>query len=300
MFFILFVIFIILVFAIPELKYIVFHLPNTLYWFFKDVYYYFAHKNYNICPEFGKIRCNVASGSQVFGCGKTLSLVRYARLIYKRYDNLDVWSSEDNKLVKQHIHIISNVKLVDIPYIPFVSEEQFTHLDEIFKSNNWGKMDIVIFLLDESGAIFNSRNFRTNISPEFLTKLLQSRKNKMALYMTSQRFQFQDKILRESMSLVTTCKKFWRIVTLRDYDAYEVENCTNTNMLKPVSTRIYLATDLDYYSYDTRELIDKLVKESKDGNNYLDTSEILLTRGGENVGKEFATGVKRRYRTKSR
>lgn len=238
---------------------------------------------------------NVADSEQVFGCGKTLSLVKYAKYIYKKYDGLQVWDAKAKKFCTQHIHIISNVNLYDIPYIEWQSEEQFTRLEEF----GFPEQDITIFLLDEIGTIFNSRTFRTNISPEFLTKLLQSRKNKMALYSTSQRFLFTDKILRESCSTVTTCKKFWRFITLRDYNAYDLENTNNPQLLKPIRTTIWLAKDEDYNSYDTEQLIEKL-KRNKD--DILSTEEILNTRGDfvsgiDNISQKHLRRTKqRRYR----
>lgn len=258
----------------------------------KDIYYYFKHKKYNECHEFGKIRMNVAAGDQVFGCGKTLSLVKFARHIYKKYNGLQVWDSKAGKFCTQHIHIISNVNLYDIPYIEWESEEQFTNLEQY----GFPDQDITIFLLDEIGTIFNSRTFRTNISPEFLTKLLQSRKNKMCLYSTSQRFLFTDKILRESCSTVTTCRKFWRFITLSDYNAYDLENTTNPALLKPIRSSIWLAKDEDYNSYDTEQLIEKL-KRNKD--DIMSTDEILRTRGDsingiDNISQKHFRRMKQR------
>lgn len=239
-----------------------------------DLYKYFKYKRYNNCNEFGKIRLNSAKTSQVFGCGKTLSLVRTAVHVYKTYDNKLVWSEKENKFVRQHIHIISNVKLFGVPYIPWTGEGQFINIDKY----NFGSEDITIFLLDEVGTIFNSRQFRNNISMEFLTRLLQSRKNKMALYMTSQRFQFTDKILREACSTVTTCRKVWRFIEQCDYDAFDAENVSNVTLIKPLSRKIWFASDKDYQSYDSYQLIEGLSKDAKD---FLSTSEILETYGNQ-------------------
>ena len=192
----------------PFLRYVVTHPFLVVRHACVDMYKYIRYKRYNNCNEYGLIRLNSAKTSQVFGCGKTLSLVRQAKYVYNRYNNKKVWDEEEKCFVTQKIHIISNVRLYDIPYIEFIGESQFIDIDKL----GFDKQDIIIYLLDEAGAIFNSRQFRDNISMEFLTRLLQSRKNKMALYMTSQRFQFTDKILRESCSYVTTCKKIWRII----------------------------------------------------------------------------------------
>ena len=109
-----------------------------------------------------------------------------------------MWDSDQEKFVVQKIHIISNVELYNVPYVKFTGVNQIIDIDKF----GFDSQDITIYLLDESGAIFNSRNFRDNISTEFLTRLLQSRKNKCCLYMTSQRFQFTDKILREVCNMV--------------------------------------------------------------------------------------------------
>lgn len=261
------------IFRFPFLRYIIFHLFTVIPLAIIDFYKYIKYKKYNLCPEFGKIRLNSAKTSQVFGCGKTLSLVRSAIHIYKKYNNKIVWDEEQNKFVTQHIHIISNVKLFGVPYTPWIGEDQFINIDKL----GFDHMDVTIFLLDEVGSIFNSRKFRDNISMEFLTRLLQSRKNKMALYMTSQRFQFTDKILRESCATVTTCRKFWRLIEQCDYDAFEAENAVNVNLLSPIKTTVWLATDKDFESYDSYQLIESLVKEDPHG--FLDTNEILETYG---------------------
>lgn len=271
------IIFIVIFFILakfPMLRFIVLHPFQVIPHAISDGYNYIKYKKYNNCMEYGKIRLNSAKTSQVFGCGKTLSLVKIATAVYYRYNNKPVWSDKEKKFVTQKIHIISNVALYNVPYIPWKDETQFTMIDKM----GFPEQDIIIYLLDEAGTIFNSRQFRDNISMEFLTRLLQSRKNKMCLYMTSQRFQFTDKILRESCSVVTTCQKKWRIIELCDYDAFEVENVANVSMLRPIATKYWLAKDRDYHSYDSYQLIEKL-KKVNDSNGFLSTEEILNTYG---------------------
>lgn len=256
---ILFFIVLLFILSAPNLIFFVlFNFPLIFTLGFSDIYYYFKHKKYNECHEFGKIRLNSAKGSQVFGCGKTLTLVRQAVEIYKKYNDKLVWSENEKKFVKQHIHIISNVTLYDVPYIKWEGVNQFTELEKY----GFPEQDVTLFLLDESGVIFNSRNFRDNISVSMLTTLLQSRKNKICLYMTSQRFQFTDKLLRQSCSTITTCRKWWRIVEVCEYDAFSVENALNPSLVKPLSTRYWIAKDKDYHSYDSYQLIETFVKNN--------------------------------------
>ena len=288
---IIFLVFGYLFIMFPLLRFCIFHPFTVLKNAIVDGYKYIRYKRYNNCYEYGLIRLNSAKTSQVFGCGKTLSLVRQAVHVYNQYNNKKVWSEDKKCFVTQKIHIISNVRLYDVPYIEWVGESQFTDIDKM----GFEEQDIIIYLLDEVGTIFNSRNFRDNISMEFLTRLLQSRKNKMALYMTSQRFIFTDKILRESCSIVTTCRKIWRFIELCDYDAYEVENVINVSMLKPIKVRWWLAKDKDYHSYDSYQLIENLKKANEDG-LLLSTEEILSTYGDTTGSIDNSTHLQRKYR----
>lgn len=250
-------------------------------WSFIDIYYYFKHKKYNLCKEYGMIRLNTASTNQVFGCGKTLLLVIRAFYIYNKYNNKFVYDEVNKKFVIQKVHIISNVELFGIPYVKFSSVNQLIEIDKF----GYPDQDVTIFLLDESGAIFNSRNYRDNISTDLLTRLLQSRKNKMALYMTSQRFAFTDKILREVCNEVTTCRKWWRIVKTVNYNAYDLENAINPDLVKPLSTRYYFIFNSDYSKYNSYQLVEELRKDYKPG-DYLNTSEILQNYGSNDGSLE--------------
>lgn len=282
---ILFVAIVIIIFMFPQLViFILTNIHNFIPWGIRDIFLYFKHHDYDLCKEYGNIRLNCATDSQVFGCGKTLMLVIRARHIYKRFNNRKVWDSHSNKFVVQHVHIVSNVELFDVPYIKFESVQQLIEIEKF----GFPEQDITLFLLDESGAIFNSRNFRDNISTEFLTRLLQSRKHKIALYMTSQRFQFTDKILREVCSQVTCCRKWWRIVKTTNYDAYDMENAISVNMLKPRSKKYTFIFDKDYHSYNSYQLVEDLRKNYKPG-DYLNTAEILETYGQSTPNLELVS-----------
>lgn len=268
---ILFVVFLIF----PNLTFFIFtNFHHFIKWAFIDSYFFFKHKEYNRCKEFGMIRLNCAFGNQVFGCGKTLMLVIRAISIYKMYNDKWVYDKDSDLFVRQKIHIISNVELYGVPYIKFTGVNQLIDIEKY----HFGENDITLFLLDESGAIFNSRQFRDNISPEFLTRMLQSRKHKVALYMTSQRFQFTDKILREVCNEVTMCRKWWRIVKTSNYSAYDLENAVNPSLLRPKSVYYRFIFDKDYNSYNSLQLVEQLRKDYVP-NMYLNTDEILATYG---------------------
>ena len=67
---------------------------------------------------------------------------------------------------------------------------------------------------------------------------------------------------------------------LQDFDAYALENCSNPDMIKPLSTRFYFATNDLYNSYDTTYTVKALKQQLEDG-DLLDTAEILQRIGDD-------------------
>lgn len=283
------------IFVVSNLSMFFFVLTNFHHFCFygvKDIFDYIKKRKYNLFTNYGRIIMYTGSGSQVFGSGKTLSMIRDVISIYNYYDNKKVYDEENNKWDIQNIRIISNVELYGVPYIKFNNVNQFVDIDKY----EFGEMDIVLYVLDESGAIFNSREFRNNISPEFLTTLLQSRKNKCVLYMTSQRLQFTDKILREICSTVVGCKKYWRIVCNYDYNPLDLEYALNPEIIRPVAKRYWFATDKTFKTYNTYQLVENL-KKNYNANDFLSTEEILATYGAAAEGsKDNSTRIKKKYR----
>ena len=293
---ILVVAFVLAFLMLPYFRFYILHPFTCLKNTFRDIYLYYKHKKYNECKEFGKVFMFVASGSKAFGSGKTLSMIRWVRLLYKKYNNLDVWDDEKNGFVKQRIIVISNVEFKDIPYIPFRGRSQFTEIDKLEHTEH----DIIIFCIDEASTEFNSRNYKDNLPTDFLVRLLQVRKNKCSLVLTSQRFGFTDKVLRSICSTVTTCKIWWRIVRLQDFDAYALENCSNPEMITPLSTRFYFADDQLFKSYDTTYTVEKL-KQQLDDNEILSTSEILSQIGDSGNNVEVVTPrLRKRFRERKK
>lgn len=264
----------VVVMMFPFIRFIILHPVTSARWGLHDIIDYIKHKRANECQAYGKVFMFSASDAQAFGSGKTLSMVRWVRHMYKRYNGLQVWDEDTKSFVNQRIIVISNVVFNDIPYIPFRGREQFTNLDMLPHTEH----DILLFVIDEAGMEFNSRNYKDNLPTDFLVRLLQVRHNKCALVMTSQRFTFVDKVLRQICGVVTTCKKKWRIVRLQDYDAYMLENAQNPELIQPISTRYYLATDKLFKSYDTTYNVEKLKYQLESG-DLLNTEEILAKIG---------------------
>lgn len=282
--FLLIVFFVIFFIMKPMFRHAVLHPFKTIKWAYHDVYYYIKYKRYNEFKGYGKIENYIASASQAFGCGKTLTMVNQVKHIYNMYNDKYVYDFDKEIFVKQHIRVISNVAFTDIPYIPFTGITQFARIEEYYKKpcypyeEPFQPQDIVIFAVDEIGHVFNSRDFKTNFSTETLTRMLQVRKNKVLWIGTSQRWGLVDKIIRETSSTVTTCKKWWRFVMLQEFDAWELENAQNTDMLKPISTTVWFARDKDYNAYDTNQLVESLNKQIEKG-DFISTEDIINNAG---------------------
>lgn len=248
---------ILLVYYFKYFIFAVFHPVTFFKYTYIDIHDYIKFKKYNRFTNYGVITMFTASGTQVFGSGKTISMIKDVLRIYNKYNNKLVYDPDLKKFVTQHIHIISNVELSTVPYIKFTGVNQFVDIDKY----NFGSMDIALYVLDESGAVFNSRQFKNNISSEMLTRLLQSRKNKCCLYMTSQRLQFTDVILRQICCVVYECSKKWRFVSLKAYNPLDLEYAYNPEIIKPKSSMIYFCDNNLYSSYNTYQLVEQLNKK---------------------------------------
>ena len=166
---------------------------------------------------------------------------------------------------------------------PFVTSKQLMDVRQ-------PRQDVTIFVMDEIGAIWNSRDFKTNISTELLRNLLQVRKNKIYIIGTSQRFHFCDALLRQITANLVCVKKTWRIVRKLAYDPMDFENCNNIDMLKPLKVSYAWITNQDYASYDTDERVERLRSD-----DLLPDDQILINQGAH-VNDLSASGLKRRYR----
>lgn len=248
-----------------------------------DIYKYFKYKRWREFKRYGKIMCYTG----LFGSGKTLSMTHFVRYLYEKYNNQEVFDFEQGKWVVQHIHIISNYTLYGIPYTPLTCEEQLYNIEQ-------PKQDITIVLLDEISAIFNNRDYK-NFTPDLLISLLQCRHRKVLFLGSAQRFQMTDKNFRQTMETSSNCKKFWRICRVNLLDAYELENCTNPLMLKPLARQYWFVRDSDYQAYDTNEMVTKLVKTAQEG-KLLTSEEIAAKQGEALANMAFATHVKKRFR----
>ena len=275
---------------------IVLHPVKTIYYGVRDLYLYFKHKQYNEYTA-GVLNCYCAH----FGGGKTLSIVHYVTLLFKRYNNKKVWDRGRKRFVLQKIHIISNVDLKSCPYEPLQSLSQV-----VACAYNNKKIDdeentrtVVIVLLDEASVQLNSRSFKTNIDPIFLNTLLTSRHYHISFLYSSQKFKLTDALMRSVTQNCINCKKIWRFMVQSVYDADEIEYASDPTMVKPRRRTGFFVRDFDYNSYDTLACVDKL-KKSVDENDMMTPEEILAMRGeinpnNDNIG-HMSHRLKRHYK----
>lgn len=283
--FIYFVMFLVALWLSVIFRLIVFHPFKTVYYSARDTWLYFRQKKYNYFDA-GMLNCYCAH----FGGGKTLSMVHYVGEIFRKYNNKLVWDRGRKKFVIQKIHIISNVRLVGIPYEPLTSLSQVVccayRNKEIDNRNN--TRTVVIVLLDEASAQLNSRSFKTNIDPAFLNTLITSRHYHISFLYSSQKFKLTDALMRSVTQKCINCKKVWRFLIQNEYDADEMEYASDPTMIKPIKRTGFFITDADFGAYDTLAVVDKLKKSVEDG-DMMTEEEILALRGDINPDNDAVT-----------
>lgn len=275
----------------PVFRCICFHPFKTIKYACRDSYTYIKHKKYNACP-IGFLD----SYTGLFGRGKTLSVVHRVRLLFAKCNNKKVWCPRRKKLVIQRIKVISNVALT-IPYEEFVTLEQVVYASKNNQAydDEHDTLTVTIVLGDEFSSQMNSRNFKTNINPLFLNTLLTCRHYYLCLVYTTQRQQHVDALLRQVTSSVTDCKKEWRFQRQNVYDAWEMENATNPDLLKPLRRSCWFVTDDDYEAYDTLACVGNLRKSFEDG-DMMTEEEILALQQNQNVNMDGVLNQSRKYK----
>lgn len=260
----------ILLAAFPTLRCAVFHPFKVVKNGVVDLWHYYRRREYNL---YGTGELVAYTG--LFGKGKTLSAVHRVVSAYKQYDGKKVWCPRRRKLVTQRVKVISNVAL-SIPYEELVSLEQVVYAAEHNRDaddeNN--TLTVTLVLGDEFSVQMNSRNFKNNIDPLFLNTILTCRHYYISLYYTAQRFGHVDALLRQVTSLVYECDKLWRFQRLKKYDAWDLENATSTQLIKPIHVGCWFVTNADYNAYNTLACVGNLKKSFKEG-DMITEEEIL-------------------------
>lgn len=230
-----------------------------------------------------------------FGSGKTLSLVHKVVGIYRHYDGLTVWDSARKKFVTQRVLVLSNVDLC-IPYVHLESLAQIVAVSDANKrfDDEHDTLTCTVVCMDELSVQMNSRSFKDNIDAYFLNTLMCCRHYHISFYGSAQRFAHVDKLMRDVTMSVIQCRKVWRFQLNTYYDAWEMENATNPEMIKPLARRCWFVRNSDYAAYDTLAVVQNLQKKYNSG-DILSETEILANQSPTASNMDAVSNVSRRY-----
>lgn len=263
-----------------------------IHYFLVDTYRFFRYKKWRNLKT-GKLIAYVA----LFGKGKTLSVVNYIVLLYKKYNNKRVYDFQRKKWVTQVVNVISNVDL-NIPFERFVSLQQVVRCAEknhqLDEEND--TLTITLVLGDEFSVQMNSRSFKSNIDPLFLNTLLTCRHHHITLVYDAQKFKHVDALLRQVTSYVVSCNMVWRFVVHSYYDPDQLEYATDPTLVKPYRRKGFFATDKKFHAYDTLACVGNLNKSFKEGDMLSEEEILALRTNSDNVGVDNVTRPSRRLK----
>lgn len=288
---IVFILLLICLVMFPTFRCAFFHPVALLTNGIRDLVQYIAHKEYN---NYGTGELIAYTG--LFGKGKTLSVVHRVVDAYKQYDGKPVWCPRRKKMVTQRIKVISNVSL-SIPYEDFISLEQIVLAAERNKEydDEHDTLTATLVLGDEFSVQMNSRNFKTNIDPLFLNTILTCRHYYISLYYTAQRFGHVDALLRQVTSSVIECDKLWRFQRLTKFDAWDLENATNTQLVKPIGRGCWFVRNRDYEAYNTLACVGNLKKSMKEGDMMSEEEILRLQQNTQQANMDAVAKPSKRY-----
>lgn len=293
---IILIVVVILLIMFPTLRCAVTHPVAVVVNGVRDLWIYFRHKQYNL---YGTGELVAYTG--LFGKGKTLSAVHRVVSAYNQYDGKKVWCPRRKKMVTQRIHVISNVSL-SIPYEAFVSLEQIVieaERKEAYDDAN-DTLTITLVLGDEFSVQMNSRAFKTNIDPLFLNTLLTCRHYYISLFYTAQRFGHVDALLRQVTSCVLECDKLWRFQRLTAYDAWDLENATNSQLVQPVSRGCWFVKNSDYAAYNTLACVGNLKKSMRAGDMMSEQEILALQQNTQQANMDAVAKPSKRWQRSQR
>lgn len=129
------------------------------------------------------------------GSGKTLQMTKDAQYFFNKgyeiYSNYPLWGYKNISLFKRQ-KVIGR----------FMYSDEF---EDKLKTTFDGKKP-TLFLLDEAPVLYNSRNWK-NFDLDLIYALNQSRKTKVHMFMSAQKYDALDKQMRESANYVYLCER---------------------------------------------------------------------------------------------
>lgn len=246
----------------PFLRLFIKSIFKSIYYSLNDLYDYVVERKWR---NWSKDWCGIHHYVAYFGHGKTLSITKKARDIYKRM-----------KKYGKRVRIVSNYDLKDIPYIPLTSYKQIIEIGNIAASGH-DEYEGTIILLDEIEFLFSHRGYSGKSGGAMiscLSTISQQRKAHVLCLSTSQRWAHVDACYRQMSLYCVDCTKFWRFQRLRYYDAWDIENATNRENVRCLKTKWWFVQNEDYKAYDTTKMISQSSAE-----DFISTDEMIVNRG---------------------
>lgn len=292
-----FIIFLVVLFCFAvsvTLRLIVLHPVNAFKYFIADLIAYIRYRQWRTCGT-----ADLVCYTGLFGKGKTLSAVHAIVSKYNRYNDKKVFCSRRKKWVTQKVLVISNVHLTSIPYEFMESLSQIVTFCEIQQSKDDDEDTLTLcwVLIDEASTQLNSRSFKNNIDFDLLNKLLTCRHYHICgIYTTSQRFNLEDKLLRDVTQKVIDCDKHWRFQLYSVYDAWELENAGSPTLVKSIHRGGFFVTNKEYGNYDTHSSVDNLKKSCAEGDRLSEQDILALRYAPDNTSMDNIINPSRRYK----
>lgn len=180
------------------------------------------------------------TGSRVYkgfqGSGKTLSMVKYAFDIQKRFPDC---------------HIFSNIIIRGLNNYHYLENDLDVKNALEFKNGNKG----VLVLLDEAHLFFNKKS---GISLDVLTAISQQRKDRRRLVFSSQIWEELDISLRKQVKEIVSCNCFFGLFqfnSVYDGESLTFDKLQGSYTAKKMFIEIFKHYDSLYSSYDTLQKI---------------------------------------------
>lgn len=180
------------------------------------------------------------TGSRVYkgfqGSGKTLSMVKYAFDVQKKYPNCIV---------------VSNIKISGLNNYFYIENDDILKHALAYSSGERG----MLILLDEAHLYFNKK---AGISLDVLSAISQQRKDRKRLVFSSQIWEELDISLRKQVNEIVSCKCLFgkiQINSISDGETLTYNKLEGEYQAKHITTEIFKHYQSLYSCYDTYQKI---------------------------------------------
>ena len=104
-----------------------------------------------------------------------------------------------------------------------------------------------------------------------------------------------DALLRQVTSYVVECDKLWRFQRLYLYDAWDLENAANSQLVSPRGRSCWFVRNSDYAAYDTLACVGNLKKAMKAGDMMSEEEILKLQQNTQQPNMDGVSKPSRRW-----